>query len=63
MIEKIEKKEREKMTHLKAIYFIRPTMSNMNYLEEELKEPRYILYDYSRFGEYYIYLTNSLPDE
>lgn len=43
------------MTHLKAIYFIRPTNPNMDYLEEELRDPR--------FGEYYIFLTNSFPDE
>lgn len=42
------------MTHLKAIYFLRPTINNMDLLEEELKNPR--------FGEYYIFTSNSLPE-
>lgn len=43
LIERIEQKQKEKMIHLKAIYFIRPTFSNMEMLEEELKDPRYYL--------------------
>lgn len=55
LIEKIESQQREKMSHLKAIYFLRPTVNNMALLQSELADPR--------FGEYYIFTSNSLPDE
>ncbi len=55
LIEKIESQQKEKMPHLKAIYFLRPTVDNMALLQKELASPR--------FGEYFIFTSNSLPDE
>lgn len=40
------------MSYLKCIVFIRPTKENLEYLIEELHSPRY--------GEYYIYFSNSV---
>ncbi len=43
----------ERMKHLKAIVFIRPTKNNIALLCNELRSPRY--------GSYYIYFSNILP--
>ena len=43
-------KEHEPMRHLKAVVFIQPTESNVTFLKEELKHPR--------FGEYHIFFSN-----
>lgn len=43
----------ERMKHLKAIVFIRPTKNNIAFLCNELRSPRY--------GSYYIYFSNILP--
>lgn len=41
LIQKITDKT-EKLLHLKATYFIRPTQDNINYLIEEIKDPRFL---------------------
>jgi vacuolar protein sorting-associated protein 45 len=46
LIEKIEKESNEKLSHLKALYLIRPTEKNLAYLFREVKDPKY--------SEYYI---------
>eukprot|EP00002_Diphylleia_rotans_P018419 TRINITY_DN3567_c0_g3_i7.p1 TRINITY_DN3567_c0_g3~~TRINITY_DN3567_c0_g3_i7.p1 ORF type:complete len:549 (-),score=130.31 TRINITY_DN3567_c0_g3_i7:1374-3020(-) len=46
------KKEREKLGHLKALCFLRPTKENVELLCRELNNPLY--------PEYYIYFTNAL---
>lgn len=43
----------ERMLHMKAIVFIRPTTKNLLLLKKELKEPQ--------FGEYHIYFSNIMP--
>lgn len=45
----------ERMTHLKAAVFIRPTAYNLETLKRELKDPKY--------GEYHIYFSNIVPPD
>ena len=45
LIETIEKASAEKLLHLGAIYFIRPTDDNMNKLIKEIKDPRFREYN------------------
>ncbi|KAI4318614.1 hypothetical protein MLD38_032293 [Melastoma candidum] len=47
-------KSRESMTHLKAVYFLRPTSDNIQHLRRHLKSPR--------FGEYHLFFSNLLKD-
>ena len=53
LIQKIEDVH-EKLMHLKAVYFIRPTKENLNILKEEIAGPH--------FKEYHLYFTNDIPD-
>ena len=43
----IERERTEKMPHLKAVYFLRPTAENVRLLQKEFKEPKY--------GEYHVF--------
>eukprot|EP00128_Syssomonas_multiformis_P005301 Colp12_sorted_trinity150504_noHs@13588 len=52
LVEKINTESKEKMSHMKAICFLRPTQDSLDALCKELKEPRY--------GNYYIYFSNIL---
>lgn len=45
----------EKMQHLKAVYFVRPTAVNIELIKEELKDPKYM--------EYYIFFTNEITSK
>jgi len=54
LIDAIEKARGDKMAHLKAIYFVRPTHENIELLQEEFKDPRY--------GEYHIFFSNIMRD-
>lgn len=45
---------RESMSHLKAVYFIRPTSENVQHLRRQLASPR--------FGEYHLFFSNILKD-
>ena len=44
--------EHERMTHLNAIVFVRPTAANVALLKKEMKEPKY--------GKYYMFFSNVL---
>ena len=46
MIEKIKNQSSEKLLHLKALYFVRPTKENLNIIAVNLKN--------ARFSEFYI---------
>jgi len=54
LIDSIERARADKMAHLKAIYFVRPTHTNVQLLQEEFKEPKY--------GEYHIFFSNATRD-
>lgn len=43
---------KESMSHLKAVYFLRPTSENIQYLKHQLAKPR--------FGEYNLFFSNML---
>ncbi|XP_062101731.1 vacuolar protein sorting-associated protein 45 homolog [Humulus lupulus] len=45
---------KESMSHLKAIYFLRPTSENIQQLRRQLATPR--------FGEYHLFFSNMLKD-
>ena len=51
LIQKIDDST-EKLTHLKAVYFVRPTPQNIELIVKELKDPR--------FQEYYLFFTNEI---
>ncbi|EGC36039.1 hypothetical protein DICPUDRAFT_32454 [Dictyostelium purpureum] len=51
LFEKIEN-EKEKMLHMKGVYFLRPTETNINYIKDELKDPKY--------NKYHIFFTNTI---
>ena len=46
LTELLDSEKREKMSHLKAIVFVRPTATNITRLKKELREPHY--------GEYHL---------
>ena len=54
LVEQLQKKH-EVMNHLKAIIFVQPTEVNINYILNELKEPK--------FKEYHIFFSNILSSE
>ncbi|MED6209023.1 vacuolar protein sorting-associated protein 45 [Stylosanthes scabra] len=47
-------KSKEPMSHLKAVYFLRPTTENIQHLRRQLAAPR--------FGEYHLFFSNILKD-
>ncbi|RYR41709.1 hypothetical protein Ahy_A08g038116 isoform D [Arachis hypogaea] len=47
-------KSKELMSHLKAVYFLRPTTENIQHLRRQLAAPR--------FGEYHLFFSNILKD-
>uniref|UniRef100_A0A2P2KR14 Vacuolar protein sorting-associated protein 45-like protein n=3 Tax=Rhizophora mucronata TaxID=61149 RepID=A0A2P2KR14_RHIMU len=47
-------KSRESMSHLKAVYFLRPMSENIQQLRRQLASPR--------FGEYHLFFSNMLKD-
>jgi len=54
LIDSINRTFNDKMPHLKALYFIRPTLENIRLLQTELKDPKY--------GEYHIFFSNLTRD-
>ena len=54
LYEKISDKNVNKYTYMNVIYFVRPTLENINMLISELCQPR--------FKEYYIYFSNGVSD-
>jgi vacuolar protein sorting-associated protein 45 len=53
-VDAIERERTEKMPHLKAVYFLRPTAENVRLLQKEFKEPKY--------GEYHVFFSNLTRD-
>mmetsp|Transcript_58718 Transcript_58718/g.156972 ORF Transcript_58718/g.156972 Transcript_58718/m.156972 type:complete len:562 (-) Transcript_58718:10-1695(-) len=53
LVERIDSKEKERMRHLHALCFLRPTNKNFVELSKELKNPH--------FGEYHLFFTNVIP--
>lgn len=53
LIQKIEDVN-EKLMHLKAIYFVRPTKENINFIRMEITNPH--------FKEYHLYFTNEIAE-
>ncbi|XP_040995916.1 vacuolar protein sorting-associated protein 45 homolog isoform X2 [Juglans microcarpa x Juglans regia] len=47
-------KSNESMSHLKAVFFLRPTSENIQHLRRQLASPR--------FGEYHLFVSNMLKD-
>ncbi|XP_075669963.1 vacuolar protein sorting-associated protein 45 homolog [Castanea sativa] len=47
-------KSKESMSHLKAVYFLRPRSENIQHLRRQLASPR--------FGEYHLFFSNILKD-
>ncbi|RAH57826.1 vacuolar protein sorting-associated protein 45 [Aspergillus piperis CBS 112811] len=50
LIDRLDNAARERMRHLRCLCFVRPSPTSIQFLIDELREPKY--------GEYYIYLTN-----
>ncbi|OJI79985.1 hypothetical protein ASPTUDRAFT_131585 [Aspergillus tubingensis CBS 134.48] len=50
LIDRLDNAARERMQHLRCLCFVRPSPTSIQFLIDELREPKY--------GEYYIYLTN-----
>eukprot|EP00871_Galdieria_phlegrea_P001667 jgi/Galph1/2500/GphlegSOOS_G1162.1 len=50
LTERLETPRKDEMKHLKCLVFVRPTASNMSYLQRELASPK--------FAEYRIFFTN-----
>ncbi|KAJ4392068.1 vacuolar protein sorting-associated protein 45 [Gnomoniopsis smithogilvyi] len=50
LIDRLENASREKMRHLRCICFVRPSSDSIQFLLDELREPRY--------GEYHLYFSN-----
>ncbi|KAG9127051.1 vacuolar protein sorting-associated protein 45 [Ceratobasidium sp. 392] len=52
LTDSITNKKRDRMAHMKCVCFLRPSEESLEALGEELKEPKY--------GEYYLYFSNTL---
>ncbi|KMZ68788.1 vacuolar protein sorting 45 [Zostera marina] len=52
LVELVDTISKESMSHLKAVYFVRPTSENIQYLRRQLANPR--------FGEYHLFFSNIL---
>ncbi|KAG9096034.1 vacuolar protein sorting-associated protein 45 [Ceratobasidium sp. 370] len=52
LTDSITNKKRDRMAHMKCVCFLRPNEESLEALGEELKEPKY--------GEYYLYFSNTL---
>jgi hypothetical protein len=50
LIDRLDNAAREKMRHLRCLCFVRPSPTSIQFLIDELREPKY--------GEYHIYLSN-----
>ncbi|GAM25712.1 hypothetical protein SAMD00019534_088870 [Acytostelium subglobosum LB1] len=52
LFEKIDGTSSEKMPHIKAVYFVRPTQDNVHRIADEIRNPR--------FSDYHLFFTNSI---
>ncbi|XP_077250277.1 vacuolar protein sorting-associated protein 45 homolog isoform X2 [Tasmannia lanceolata] len=50
LVELVDSMPKESMAHLKAVYFLRPTLENIKHLRSQLARPR--------FGEYHLFFSN-----
>ncbi|KAF1346756.1 Sec1-like protein [Delphinella strobiligena] len=50
LTDRLDKDSREKMRHLRCLCFVRPSSDSIQFLIDELREPKY--------GEYHIYFSN-----
>lgn len=50
LIDRLENASREKMRHLRCICFVRPSSDSIQFLLDELRDPKY--------GEYHLYFSN-----
>ncbi|KAK7934945.1 Vacuolar protein sorting-associated protein [Apiospora marii] len=50
LIDRLDNATREKMRHLKCVCFVRPSSDSIQFLIDELREPKY--------GEYHLYFSN-----
>ncbi|KFY39391.1 hypothetical protein V494_03993 [Pseudogymnoascus sp. VKM F-4513 (FW-928)] len=50
LIDRLENQNREKMRHLRCLCFVRPSAESIQYLIDELRDPKY--------GEYNLYFSN-----
>jgi len=50
LIDRLDNATREKMRHLRCFCFVRPSPDSIQYLIDELRDPKY--------GEYYLYFSN-----
>ncbi|EGG15780.1 Sec1-like family protein [Cavenderia fasciculata] len=50
LFEKIDSGSAEKMTHMKAVYFVRPTQHNVSKIADELRNPKY--------SDYHLFFSN-----
>jgi len=53
LVERIDAEQQERMRHMNAVCFLRPTNQNFLLLTKELKSPKY--------NEYHIFFTNVVP--
>jgi len=53
LVQRIDAEHTQKMQHLNAVCFLRPTNQNFLHLSRELKQPRY--------NEYHLFFTNVVP--
>ncbi|KAF8411675.1 hypothetical protein HHK36_004233 [Tetracentron sinense] len=54
LVELVDSTSKESMSHLKAVYFLRPTSENIQHLRRQLASPR--------FGEYHLFFSYILKD-
>ncbi len=52
LIEKIQNPSEGKMTHLKGVYFVRPTEKNFKEIISEIRNPRFL--------EYYLFFSSQV---
>ena len=50
LVDRLDNPAREKMRHLRCLCFVRPSPDSIQFLIDELREPKY--------GEYYLYFSN-----
>ncbi|KAI1844678.1 hypothetical protein JX266_009134 [Neoarthrinium moseri] len=50
LIDRLDNQSREKMRHLRCLCFVRPSSDSIQFLIDELRDPKY--------GEYYLYFSN-----
>ncbi|PIA26763.1 hypothetical protein AQUCO_08900016v1 [Aquilegia coerulea] len=54
LVELVDSTSKESMSHLKAVYFLRPTSENIQHLRRQIATPR--------FGEYHLFFSNIMKE-